>query len=63
MGFKDSILSIMTDFVEQKRNPEFRSKSDLSTKSEVDYPPGFQPRVRRHSLNITCGTVSFGLIV
>ncbi|KAI6189654.1 hypothetical protein M3Y97_00032000 [Aphelenchoides bicaudatus] len=56
MGFKDSILSMMNDFVELKRNPDFRSKTDLSSNAKsdgVDYPPGFQPRVRRHSLNIT----------
>lgn len=56
MGFKDSMLAMLGDFVELKRNPDFRSKTDLSTNSKTDgveYPPGFQPRVRRHSLNIT----------
>jgi hypothetical protein len=64
MGFKESLLAMMGDFVEQKRNPDFRSKSDISTKSDADYPVGFQPRVRRHSLQITTGTVSqFNLFV
>ncbi|KAI6186857.1 hypothetical protein M3Y98_00178800 [Aphelenchoides besseyi] len=61
MGFKDTLISMMSDFVEQKRNPEFRSKTDISGKGnksgEIDYPAGFN-RVRRHSLNITVGTDS-----
>ncbi|KAI6213803.1 hypothetical protein M3Y94_00194800 [Aphelenchoides besseyi] len=60
MGFKDALISMMSDFVEQKRNPEFRSKTDISSKGtksgEIDYPAGFN-RVRRHSLNITVGTL------
>ncbi|KAF7638378.1 hypothetical protein Mgra_00002061 [Meloidogyne graminicola] len=50
MGIKDSLVSLVGDFVELQRNPEFKSKSDLS--KEVL----FNPIDRRHSIQITCGT-------
>uniref|UniRef100_A0A1I8B8T4 Uncharacterized protein n=1 Tax=Meloidogyne hapla TaxID=6305 RepID=A0A1I8B8T4_MELHA len=43
-------VSLMGDFVHLQRNPEFRSKTDLS--NEVL----FNPLNRRHSVQITCGT-------
>ncbi|KAI1711441.1 hypothetical protein Ddc_12887 [Ditylenchus destructor] len=53
MGFKDSMIAMMGDFVEGKRNPEFRSRTDIATPDAS--MPTFR-RDRRHSLNITVGT-------
>ncbi|KAI6218667.1 hypothetical protein M3Y99_01695200 [Aphelenchoides fujianensis] len=61
MGFKDAFISMVGDFVQANKNPEFRSKSDLSTASGTksnDANPRPFSRVRRHSLNITVGTDS-----
>ena len=65
MGIKDSLVSMMGEFVELRRNPEFRSKTDLAVdhrrqKSDEEEPsrPSFASNNRRHSLQITCGTVS-----
>ncbi|KAH7698798.1 hypothetical protein AAVH_34104, partial [Aphelenchoides avenae] len=55
MGIKDSLITMMGDFVELKRNPEFRSKTDVAAGTSSGLPPGFKPG-RRHSLNITVGT-------
>jgi len=41
----------MGDFVHLQRNPEFRSKTDLQNEFQ------FNPVNRRHSVQITCGTV------
>lgn len=61
MGIKDSLITMMGDFVELKRNPEFRSKTDVTAAgTSGGLPPGFKPG-RRHSLNITVGTVGFAL--
>nr|CAD2185152.1 unnamed protein product [Meloidogyne enterolobii] len=50
MGVKDSLVSLMGDFVHLQRNPEFRSKQDLQNEFQ------FNPVNRRHSVQITCGT-------
>uniref|UniRef100_A0A914LNL9 Uncharacterized protein n=1 Tax=Meloidogyne incognita TaxID=6306 RepID=A0A914LNL9_MELIC len=50
MGVKDSLVSLMGDFVHLQRNPEFRSKTDLQNEFQ------FNPVNRRHSVQITCGT-------
>ncbi|CAD5232249.1 unnamed protein product [Bursaphelenchus xylophilus] len=57
MGFKDAIVSLVGDFVELRRNPEFRSRNELAT-TPVDENDDSQlfRRNRRHSLNITVGT-------
>ncbi|CAD5224330.1 unnamed protein product [Bursaphelenchus okinawaensis] len=58
MGFKDAIVSLVGDFVEIRRNPEFRSRTELSASpDEADEIRAIRRNQdRRHSLNITVGT-------
>uniref|UniRef100_A0A915E4M5 Uncharacterized protein n=1 Tax=Ditylenchus dipsaci TaxID=166011 RepID=A0A915E4M5_9BILA len=56
MGFKDSLIGMVSDFVELKRNPEFRSKTDISSSQSTSSIP-LNSANRRHSLSITVGTV------
>ncbi|KAK0411168.1 hypothetical protein QR680_005524 [Steinernema hermaphroditum] len=53
MRFKESLVQMMGDFVNMNKNPEFRSKSDVSS-AQPTAPAGFNG-ARRHSLNITVG--------
>lgn len=59
MGFKESILALVGDFVDQRRNPEFKSRSDLSSAGSFEKLDRPISRNRRHSLSITVGTVSY----
>jgi hypothetical protein len=52
---KNKKVTLMSEFVELRRNPEFRSKTDLSTENPINSIN------RRHSVQITCGTVNFNL--
>jgi hypothetical protein len=56
MGLKDAMIGMIGDFVQMKRNPEFRSKNELNkdagTSGSLGVPNHGQ---RRHSLNITVG--------
>uniref|UniRef100_A0AC34QRZ4 Uncharacterized protein n=1 Tax=Panagrolaimus sp. JU765 TaxID=591449 RepID=A0AC34QRZ4_9BILA len=56
MGLKDSLIEMMGDFVQINRNPEFRSKTELSSAGPSDGKPVQHLHHRRHSLNITVGT-------
>lgn len=57
MGLKDSLASMVTDYVQLRKNPEFRSKSDLDEKtSRKTNSSATGASNRRHSLQITCGT-------
>jgi hypothetical protein len=56
MGLKDAMIGMIGDFVQMKRNPEFRSKNELNkdagTSGSLGVPNHGQ---RRHSLQITVG--------
>ncbi|TKR86423.1 hypothetical protein L596_011018 [Steinernema carpocapsae] len=52
MKLRDSLVNMLGDFVQMNKNPEFRSKTDVSAPSSS--PSGFNGN-RRHSLNITVG--------
>lgn len=57
MGLKDS-LAFLSEFNEIHRNPKFRSKTELIDLADMtDIQPNYS-KDRRHSLNITVGTVS-----
>ncbi|KAE9553125.1 hypothetical protein FO519_003678 [Halicephalobus sp. NKZ332] len=55
MGLKDSLIGMMGDFVQMNRNPEFRSKTELSKAGTSDNLSVPNLQQRRHSLNITVG--------
>jgi len=55
MGLKDSLLGMMGDFVQMNKNPEFRSKTEISKAGTSDNLNVPNLKQRRHSLNITVG--------
>lgn len=58
MNLKDSLITMIGDFVQLKRNPEFCSKSELYTSDSPSIKSNSNHN-RRFSLNINVKNVKF----